>query len=289
MAKKGWRHKIRDLAFYIVLAFVLVFVLFPFYWLVLNAFKYGGGEYFSGEYFTYPPKLWPSGLHLDNFQSVIFGGKFVNSVLPNILNSAIVGFSTAVIVTAISTLGAFALTRLRFKRRDDVAFFILSQRILPPVSIIIPYYFIISGLHILDTQLALILTYILLNLPFSVWILMTYFEEIPKEIEEAAYVDGCSAMSAFRRILLPVALPGILVTAIFSVITCYNEFMFSFVLTYSKAVTLPRAIAQFVTIQGTLWGEMSAASFLGILPVIAFALIIQKHLVRVMTMGAVKG
>lgn len=282
-------NRILDLAFYIALALILIVVLFPFYWLVLNAFKWGGGGYFSGEYFSYPPTFWPSGFHLDNFETVIFGGKFVNSVLPNILNSAIVGFSTAGIVTAISALGAFALTRLRFRRRDDVAFFILSQRMLPPVSIIIPYYFIISGLHLLDTQLALILTYILLNLPLSVWILMTYFEEIPKEIEEAAFIDGCSTMSAFRRILLPLALPGILVTAIFCVITCYNEFLFAFVLTFSKAVTLPRAIADFVTIQGTLWGEMSAASFLGILPVIAFAMIIQRHLVRAMTLGAVKG
>jgi multiple sugar transport system permease protein len=282
-------NRILDVAFYIALALILIVVLFPFYWMVLNAFKWGGGGYFAGEYFTYPPTFWPSGLHLDNFEEVIFGGKFVNSVFPNILNSAIVGFSTAGIVTAISTLGAFSLTRLRFKRRDDVAFFILSQRILPPVSIIIPYYFIITGIHLLDTQLGLILTYILLNLPFSVWILMTYFEEIPKELEEAAYIDGCSTMSAFRKILLPLALPGILVTAIFCVITCYNEFLFSFVLTYSKAVTLPRAIADFVTIQGTLWGQMSAASFLGILPVIAFAMIIQRHLVRAMTLGAVKG
>jgi multiple sugar transport system permease protein len=282
-------NRILNVAFYIALAFVLICVLFPFYWLVLNAFKWGGGGYFTGEYFTYPPKFLPSGLHLDNFQTILFGGKFVSSVLPNMINSAIVAFSTAAIVTAMSTLGAFALTRLRFKRRDDVAFFILSQRILPPVSILIPYYFIITGLHLLDTQVALILTYILLNLPFSVWILMTYFDEIPRELEEAAWVDGCSSMGAFRRILLPVALPGILVTAIFSVITCYNEFMFSFLLTFSKAVTLPRAIAQFVTIQGTLWGEMSAASIVGILPVIAFAMIIQKHLVRVMTLGAVKG
>lgn len=277
------------MAFYIALAFVLIFVLFPFYWLILNAFKWGGGGYFTGEYFTYPPKFLPSGLHLDNFQTILFGGKFVSSVVPNMINSAIVAFSTAAIVTTMSTLGAFALTRLRFKRRDDVAFFILSQRILPPVSILIPYYFIITGLHLLDTQVALILTYILLNLPFSVWILMTYFDEIPRELEEAAWVDGCSSMSAFRRIILPVALPGILVTAIFCVITCYNEFMFSFLLTFSRAVTLPRAIAQFVTIQGTLWGEMSAASIVGILPVIAFAMIIQKHLVRVMTLGAVKG
>ena len=282
-------NRIANAAFYIALAFVLIVLLFPFYWLVLNAFKWGGGGYFTGEYFTYPPKFLPSGLHFENFETIIFGGKFVSSVLPNMVNSAIVGFSTAAIVTAMSTLAAFALTRLRFKRRDDVAFFILSQRILPPVSILIPYYFIITGLHLLDTQLALILTYILLNLPFSVWILMTYFEEIPRELEEAAWVDGCSSMSAFRRILLPVALPGILVTAIFSVITCYNEFMFSFLLTFSKAVTLPRAIAQFVTIQGTLWGEMSAASIVGILPVIAFGMIIQKHLVRVMTLGAVKG
>lgn len=282
-------NRLLDVAFYIALAFILVVVLFPFYWLVLNAFKWGGGGYFTGEYFTYPPTFLPSGLHFENFETIIFGGKFVSSVMPNILNSAIVGFSTAAIVTGMSTLGAFALTRLRFKRRDDVAFFILAQRILPPVSILIPYYFIITGLHLLDTQVGLILTYILLNLPFSVWILMTYFEEIPRELEEAAWVDGCSSMTAFRRILLPVALPGILVTAIFSVITCYNEFMFSFLLTFSRAVTLPRAIAQFVTIQGTLWGEMSAASLVGILPVIAFAMIIQKHLVRVMTLGAVKG
>jgi multiple sugar transport system permease protein len=282
-------NRILDIAFYIALGLILIVVLFPFYWMVLNAFKWGGGGYFAGEYFTYPPTFWPSGLHLDNFEEVIFGGKFVNSVFPNILNSAIVGFSTAGIVTVISTLGAFSLTRLRFKRHDDVAFFILSQRILPPVSIIIPYYFIITGMHLLDTQLGLILTYILLNLPFSVWILMTYFEELPKELEEAAYIDGCSTMSAFRKILLPLALPGILVSAIFCVITCYNEFLFSFVLTYSKAVTLPRAIADFVTIQGTLWGQMSAASFLGILPVIAFAMIIQRHLVRAMTLGAVKG
>jgi len=281
--------RVAAVLFYVTLAVVLIFVIFPFYWLVLNAFKWGGGGYFTGEYFVYPPKFWPTGFHLENFSEIIYGGKFVQSVMPNILNSAIVGFSTAAIVTGLSTLAAFGLTRLQFKRRDDVAFFILSQRILPPVSIIIPYYFIISGLHLLDTLPALILTYILLNVPFSVWILMTYFQELPRDIEESAWVDGCSRMGTFRRILLPLTLPGILVTLIFSIITCYNEFMFAFILTSSKAVTLPRAIAQFITIQGTLWGDMSAASLLGILPVIVFAMIIQKHLVRVMTLGAVKG
>ncbi|MEM2865500.1 MAG: carbohydrate ABC transporter permease, partial [Candidatus Bathyarchaeia archaeon] len=137
--------------------------------------------------------------------------------------------------------------------------------------IIIPYYILISRFGLLDTQIALILTYILLNLPFSVWILMTYFDDIPREVEEAAWVDGCSNLQAFRRVILPLAVPGIIVTMIFSVITCYNEFMFAFILTGTRAVTLPRALATFITIQGTLWGEMSAAAFVGILPVIAFA------------------
>ena len=102
-------------------------------------------------------------------------------------------------------------------------------------------------------------------------------------------MDGCSRLQAFRSVILPLALPGIIVTMIFSVITCYNEFMFAFILTATRAVTLPRALATFITIQGTLWGEMSAAAFIGILPVIAFAMIVQKHLVRVMTLGALKG
>lgn len=275
--------KIKEGIFYLGLAIVLIYVLFPFYWMFTTAFKT------KGEYFHYPPYFLPPKFYLGNFRKILFGGEFVNSVVPNMVNSAIVAFTTAAIVTAISTLAAFALTRLKIKKRDDVAFFILAQRILPPVSIIIPYYILISSFRLLDTHIALILTYILLNLPFSVWILMTYFDEIPKEIEEAAWIDGCSYIQAFRNVLLPMALPGIIVTMIFSIITCYNEFMFAMILTSTRAVTLPRALAAFITIQGTLWGEMSAAAFIGILPVIAFAMVVQKHLVRVMTLGALKG
>lgn len=274
---------IKEGLFYFAIAVILIYVLFPFYWMFTTAFK------LKGEYFHYPPYFLPPRLYLDNFKKILFGGEFTNSVVPNMINSAIVAFTTAAIVTALSTLAAFALTKLEFKKRDDVAFFILSQRILPPVSIIIPYYILISRFNLLDTHAALILTYILLNLPFSVWILMTYFDDIPREVEEAAWVDGCSRLQAFRSVILPLALPGIIVTMIFSVITCYNEFMFAFILTATRAVTLPRALATFITIQGTLWGEMSAAAFIGILPVIAFAMIVQKHLVRVMTLGALKG
>jgi multiple sugar transport system permease protein len=274
---------VKEGLFYLGIAIILIYILFPFYWMFTTAFKT------PGEYFHYPPYFLPSKLYLGNFRKILFGGEFVNSVVPNMINSAIVAFITAALVTIMSIFAAFALTRLRFKKRDDVAFFILSQRILPPVSIIIPYYIMISRFGLLDTHIALILTYILLNLPFSVWILMSYFDDIPRAIEEAAWIDGCSHLQAFKNVLLPLATPGIIVTMIFSIISCYNEFMFAFILTSTRAVTLPRALSTFITIQGTLWGEMSAAAFIGILPVIAFAMIVQKHLVRVMTLGALKG
>ncbi|MEM4311887.1 MAG: carbohydrate ABC transporter permease [Nitrososphaerales archaeon] len=269
--------------FTIGLVTILIFLLFPFYWLIITSFKPDALS------LTYPPKFLPSDLYLENYNIALFGGKFHLPVIPNIVNSFIVGFSNMALVLVISIFAAFALSKYNFRARNNFAFFILSQRILPPISIIIPYYVIMSSLGLLDTLLGLILTYLLINLPFSVWMLITYFNDIPKEIEEAAWVDGCSKFSAFLRITLPLSIPGIIVVAIFSVINSYNEFLFALILTGSRAVTLPPALSTFITIKGILWGQMAASTILGILPVIVFAMLVQKHLVRVMTLGALKG
>ena len=159
----------------------------------------------------------------------------------------------------------------------------------PPIAIIIPYFIVMKSYRLIDTRLGLMVTYLIFNLPLAVWLIMRYFEDIPDELEDSGLVDGCSRMQAFRFILLPLTLPGIIATALFCVVFSWNEYLFALILTRARSETLPILLSAFVAHKGVAWGPLSSSGLIATFPILLLAIIFQKHLVRVMTMGVLKG
>jgi len=188
-------------------------------------------------------------------------------------------------------MAAYAIARFRLWHGAErwVALGLLTARILPPIVIIVPAYLLMERFSLLNTRLGLIVVYTAFNVSFVVWMMESFFREIPVDLEEAAMVDGDSRLAAFRRVLLPLAAPGLAATAIFAVIVTYNEFLFALVLTSTPdAETMPVGAATLIGRINVDWGAMAAAGVVGALPIVIFALAVQRHLVRGLTMGAVK-
>jgi len=277
MSKK-YKKYIRSALFYIVLGVVLFIFVFPIYWTVTTSFKYRLLA------FSMPPS-WFFVPTLENYKSIFTKGAFTSYFT----NSLIVSLGSTFFSLCIGTLAAYSFSRFKFKGKRDFSFFILSTRFAPPVLVLLPFYVVFLKLRLLNTYRGLILLYITFQLSFVVWIMQSFFNEIPKELDEAALVDGCSHFRAFLSIVLPVSVPGIVATAIYSFILAWNEFMFALVLTRNETKTLPVAITNFLaTFKGTLWGEITAATTIAIIPAIIFIFLVQKHLVRALTFGIVK-
>jgi len=207
------------------------------------------------------------------------------------LNSSIICFSAAGLSMIIGSLAAYSLARFKIRGGENIAFWILSIRMMPPIATVIPLFLMFNTLHLLDTYHGLILVYTGLNLPFVVWMMRGFFEEVPVDLEESAMVDGCSRLNAFFRVVLPLTLPGIVATIVFVLIMSWNEFLLALVLTGTTTRTLPVGIQTFMTtgVMGTYqWPQIGAAGIAASVPIIAFAIIIQKYLVRGLTLGAVK-
>ncbi len=206
-------------------------------------------------------------------------------------NALVVTTGAVLVALVVGSLAAYALARfrLRFGLERRLAFVLLIARMLPTVILIVPIYVLTQKLGLLDTRLSLIIIYAAFDVSLVVWMMDSFFREIPVDLEEAAMVDGDSRLTAFRRIVLPLAAPGLVATAIFAVIVTYNEFLFALLLTSTPdAQTMPVGVA---TLMGRInidWGAMAAAGVLGALPIVIFAMLVQRHLVRGLTLGAVK-
>ena len=264
----------------LVTAVVLAVVLLPIYWMVTTSLK-------TNKEITQDATLYP---HAPTFDSYIllFTEKGFSSFLTN---SIVVTAASVVIAVAFGSLGAYAIARFHLKYRLErkIGLSLLTLRIVPPVVILIPVYLLMLQLKLLDSWLGLILTYTAFNITFCVWMMESFFREIPVDLEEAAMVDGDSRFTAFYRIALPLAAPGLAATAIFAVIVTFNEFLFALALTATpRAMTMPRGTATLIGRIDTDWASMSAAGVIGALPIVVFALLVQRHLVRGLTMGAVK-
>jgi multiple sugar transport system permease protein len=214
------------------------------------------------------------------FARGVFGQYFQNSLVTVI--------SSVLLSLAVAAPAAYALTRLDFKRKKDVAFYILSIRMAPAIAVVIPFFLIGSLLGILDTKFILVLAYFSFNIPFAVWMLKGFMTDIPVEVDEAAMIDGCSRFGAFVRLILPLTANGLAATAILCLIQSWNEFTFALFLSTTSARTLPTIVTQFLTFQGVVWGEMSAAATITTVPVVVFALMVRKHLISGLTFGATK-
>ena len=254
--------------------FILAVVLLPIYWLVSTSLK-------SNREITQEGTLYPHVPTLDNYIR-LFTEKQFGSYLTN---SLVVTFFSVAIALIVGAMGAYAIARFRlpFAAERKVGLFLLTLRIIPPVVILIP------SLGLLDSWFGLIATYTAFNVTFCVWMMESFFREIPVDLEEAAMVDGDSRFGAFRRITLPLAAPGLAATAIFAVLVTFNEFLFALALTATpRAMTMPRGTATLIGRIDTDWASMAAAGVIGALPIVFFALLVQRHLVRGLTMGAVK-
>ena len=207
-----------------------------------------------------------------------------------LLNSIIIGGGSTILAVGLGTLAAYAFSRFDIAGKDDLLFFILSTRMLPPVVVVIPIYLMYITLGLRDTHFGLILLYTTFNVSFAVWLMKGFIDEIPKEYEDAALVDGYSRFQTFVKVILPQSVTGIAATAVFCLITAWNEFAFALVLTEvgGKAVTAPPSITSATGSVGMDWGKIAAATFVFLLPVAVFTFLMRGHLLRGVTFGAVK-
>jgi multiple sugar transport system permease protein len=259
-----------------LIAIALVCV-FPFYWMVTTSLKDQAVALAS-------PPVWLFEPTLDHYRAVL-GPKDVG---PSLLNSIIVAVSTTALAILLGTPAAYALARFEFRGKADLWFWFITNRMVSPIVLALPIFLLARSLNLIDTHLVLILLYLTFNLPIVVWICADQFRGIPRDLDDAARIDGASRFAVFLRIALPLAAPGVAVSAIFSFIFSWNELLYALVLTRSATRTAPVAATSFMSGYDLPWGEIMATGTLIVLPVIVFALIVSRQLVRGLTMGAVK-
>jgi multiple sugar transport system permease protein len=265
---------------YVIATLVVVAAVFPFYWLVITSVKPGD------EVATNPPILIPTTLTIQNYLDVLAG----EGVPRFALNSIVISLTSTALTIFIGSLAAYALakTYLPYQVRHLLLLWILVTRIFPPITTAIPYFVLLRTLGLSDTYQGLIMTYVSYGLPFVIWLMLGFFQDMPPEIEEAAIVDGCSLWQRFRLVVMPLALPGLAVTAIFAFVYAWNEFLYASMLTSFNAKTLPVVISGYISDKFLRWGEMSALGTAMVLPVVLFSAFAQRYLVRGLTFGAVK-
>jgi multiple sugar transport system permease protein len=276
----------------LLIAVALVFFLFPLFWIVETAFKN------ANDTFSIPPKFIGFTPTLLNFKHVFVtdtnylgtgGSVSVSTGFQRyFLNSVILASTSTALALIFGTMTAYAFSRFRIKGANDILFFILSQRMLPPVVVIIPIFIFYRNLNLIDTYRGMIILYTTFNLPFSVWMMKGFLDEIPKEYEDAAMVDGYSRLQAFYKVIVPQALPGMAATAVFSLITVWNEFVFALLLTQDRAKPAPPSLVAAQGISGIDWGQIAAASTLFVIPVIIFTFLVRNYLLQGVTFGAVR-
>ena len=262
-----------------VAAVLLAVWAFPVVWALLTSFKT------ERDVLAYPPTIIfePT---LRNYRDVLFGSA---SILPNLLSSTIVAGASTALTLLFAVPAAYALARLEFPGRRASGFYVLATQMLPPVGLIIPYYLALQKVGGLDTYWGLIVIYLTFSLPFAIWLLVSYFEDIPREMEEAALLDRAGRLRALWHVILPQVRGGIAVTTIFVFLNAWNEFLFAVVLGGNRVRPVTVAMFNFISVEQTLWAKLAAGAMLAMAPVILLGLIAQRHIVKGLTVGAVKG
>ena len=231
-----------------------------------------------------PPATWWD--RLARSHGMVIAGP--SKVAPRFVNSLVVGFGSTFLAVLLGTLAAYGFSRFRVPLADDLLFFILSTRMMPPIAVAIPIYLMYRELGLSDTYMGLILLYTAVNASLSVWLLKGFMDEIPREYEEAALVDGYTRLQAFWKVVLPQAVTGIAATAIFCLIFSWNEYAFALLLTSGNAQTMPPFIPFIIGEGGQDWPAVAAATTMFLVPMVAFTIILRKHLLRGITFGAVR-
>jgi multiple sugar transport system permease protein len=262
----------------IVIGLALVWTLVPLLWIVLSSFK------FETDQFSIPPNWFPDRFTLENYIAFFSNSEFVRSLF----NSVFITFSSTIIALLLGVPAAYALARFNWKHSNTVAFVVLLARMTPPIVMVLPFFMLSRYLGISQTYLPIILALSFFSVPFAVWMMRGFFQEIPVSLEEAAMIDGCTRFQSLRRVILPLVMPGLSATSILCALIAWNEFLFALVLTGRDTRPLPVLVNMFVSERNIEWGVMSAAAIITVLPMIIFGLIVQNDLVRGLTMGSSK-
>ena len=256
---------------------LVVLFLFPIYWLVIMAFKT------ADEIFAFPPVWWPGSFNLANFAVLFRDGDWIS-----VRNSLVLASASTVVSMVLGTLAAYAIERLR-TGGENLAVWIISQRMLPPVTIVFPVFLLYVALGLVDSFAGLILLYVAFSLPYVIWMMRGYIQDIPLELEESAEVDGCSRWQILWRVVFPMARTGLFATAVFTFVFVWNDFLFALVLTRTEVVTYTVQVTHYFGGQSNFWAKIAAMSVLGTVPVFFTVASLQRYFVRGISMGAVKG
>jgi multiple sugar transport system permease protein len=291
-SRRGLRSRGRVCLLMLGGALVVIFILAPFSWLALTSFMH------EREALTVPPQWIPKNATLDNYRTFFFpsgtravvGSRAAEQTLPSMVNSLIAAGGTALINVLLGSLAGYSLARIQFPAQTSLLLLYVGSRMVPGVALIVPLYLTIKTYGLLDNVAALIITYLTFTLPFTIWLLKNYFQSIPRDLEEAALVDGCTWSQMLVRVLLPVATPGLVAAAMFAFMTAWNDYLFAVILTSTIASkTLPVVVAGFATDVTTERTLMAASGVLAVIPPLVLAFMFQRMIVQGLTSGAVKG
>jgi multiple sugar transport system permease protein len=261
----------------ILIVIVLVVFLFPVFWIVTGSLKN------QVEFYSIPPKIIPNSPTLNNFITALS-----ERGLKGILDSFIVSIVSTILSMIIAIPASYAIARYK-PGGTQISFFILSILFLPPVIGVIPLFFIFKTLKLLDSYYVLFISYLFFNLPFSIWLMKGFFEDIPVDLEQAVMVDGYSRFRVFSKIAIPLAKPGIAVAGLFAFIFSWNELMFASIFSRNAVSTLPLVLQDYIGSTGIVWGQLSALATIAAIPGILLAVFMQRYIVRGLSFGAVKG
>jgi len=263
---------------YTALVALLILFIFPLLWILGLSFKTRVQTFASPPLFIWTPTL-------ENYVKVLGTGDFQHAFV----NSLLISAEAVLLSICVGMPAAYAFARFRFAGRNLLFFTLLVMRMLPPIAVLVPMYVLFSKLGLTETRISVVLAYTTFSLPLVVWIMRGFFEELPRELEESAWVDGASRFAAFRLVVLPLVRPGLVAATILCLLLAWNDFIFAAVLTNDATRTLPVLMASYSGDVGVDWGAMTASGVLVVLPVILFSFMAQRHLVAGLSSGAVKG
>ncbi|MFQ5812469.1 MAG: carbohydrate ABC transporter permease [Anaerolineae bacterium] len=263
---------------YLALLVIVLLSLFPLFWIFLTSIKPRSLTFAIPPAWIFPPTL-------ENYREVFLYGPFPKYFV----NSLIVALGTTAIALLAGSLAAYAFARFEFRGSHVIQMAVLIPQIIPPITIIIPLFVLFRSINMIDRIPSLIFAYLSFTIPLSIWMMVGFFRDVPRELEEAALIDGASRWQAMWKVVFPLVTPGLAATAILCFIFSWNEFLYAVILTGRNAKTVPVAITGFITNRDILWGRIAASGSVVLLPVLIFALSVQRYLVRGLSRGAIKG
>ena len=281
------QRSLRNVAIALAAFLLLAWTVFPFFWILLTSLKSPGDIIAVPPSFVFTPTL-------DNYAALVVGeqrGQY-SSTRPDFplffLNSMIISVGAVALSVVVGIPAAYALARFSFPMKEGLAFIFMSFRFVPFIAFVIPLYLLYQRVGLYNTHGGLILAYQLITLPFTIWMLRSFFMEVPTEVQEAATIDGCGWLGVLTRVILPLSMPGIAVTVILGFMFCWNAFNYPLMLAGRQTFPVTVGAIQFISYEQVLWGQMAAATIVAALPQLLLSLMVQKYIVRGLTMGAVR-